>query len=639
MFLSRKLINRSLLASACLIGLLVMALVGLPVRTAFAQTDLTIEQITWSIIGLDTNDVNAGPNEFPIGVRVCNDGDDMVENLTVTFAWTNANERIALINEAGTVQTIDPVEEGECVDVYYWASVQRNTASYGATRNLTITAEGDDVSVNTSQQLRVERLEPVATLSTSNFSGPDSLNVGETYSWDVSVTTPATGSPELVHFLTMCPNILRVVLVEADYTQPPDEFGENFWADGCAWDTANNSGCTATGTNIRNFGGTVEYFVEAEVIAPGSCTLRSVVYDFSSNAYHYNNNYSSQTFPITASGQAAPTATTAATTAAQATATQIPTNTPGGPTNTPGPSPTPTRTPTPTDTPRVTDTPEPEQLPATGSRLHPSQLLPTMAANLAPTQVQITIAIIITLVMGVALAIWVVMMSTGILPKESAASKRVLQSLSVMFIVCALVLAGMLGMNLVRASLVAHPPEPQTGAPADGGQVALYMPPEIPATRLIIPELKIDTDLTEAPRLGSSWDVSIFFNEIAHLEGTAFPGTTGNAVLAGHVNHTKGVGPFWNLRALQKGNMIIARGEGVEYRYKVDWVEVVDPSEVEMLENTDEPVLTLISCSDWDSASWSYTKRLVVRAKFFDRARFEASPTPFDTATPGTIEQ
>jgi sortase (surface protein transpeptidase) len=71
----------------------------------------------------------------------------------------------------------------------------------------------------------------------------------------------------------------------------------------------------------------------------------------------------------------------------------------------------------------------------------------------------------------------------------------------------------------------------------------------------------------------------------------------------------------------------------------VDWVEVVEPSEVAMLENTDEPVLTLISCSDWDAASWTYTKRLVVRAKFFDRAKFEASPTPFATGTPGIVEQ
>jgi sortase (surface protein transpeptidase) len=71
----------------------------------------------------------------------------------------------------------------------------------------------------------------------------------------------------------------------------------------------------------------------------------------------------------------------------------------------------------------------------------------------------------------------------------------------------------------------------------------------------------------------------------------------------------------------------------------VDWVEVVDPAAVDMLQPTDEPVLTLISCSDWDAASWSYTKRLIVRAKFFDRAKFEASPTPFETGTPGAIER
>jgi LPXTG-site transpeptidase (sortase) family protein len=442
---------------------------------------------------------------------------------------------------------------------------------------------------------------------------------------------------------------------------PSGQNGSTLWANGCAWDQANNTGCGA-GTPT-NFGGNFTVNVVANVIAAGTCTVNSMIYDFSNNAYHYNGDYGAAgkflTVISTAAGATAgPTVTTAATattaggggvatqtavvvtaTAVPATATAIPTSGPSPtPTLTPtGPTPTPTVTPSPTNTPTETPTATGTigQLPETGSRLHPSEMLPSAgaAANASPVQIGITIAVIITLVMGVALAAWGIMMSYSIVPKESPVSRRVFGALGVMFIVCAVVLAGMLAFNLVRTANVGAPPQPQSSSQNGGGTVALYRPPDIPATRLIIPELHIDTELTEAPRLGSSWDVSQFFDEIAHLEGTAFPGMPGNAILAGHVHHTKGIGPFWNLKNLQPGNMIIAQGKGVEYRYQVEWVKTVTPDDVDVLEATKEPVLTLISCADWSDDSWSYTDRLIVRAKFFDRAKLDYTPTAIETAT------
>ena len=44
--------------------------------SAQAAATLTVTPITWNVIGLDSNDVNVGPNHFPVGARVCNTGDD-----------------------------------------------------------------------------------------------------------------------------------------------------------------------------------------------------------------------------------------------------------------------------------------------------------------------------------------------------------------------------------------------------------------------------------------------------------------------------------------------------------------------------------------------------------------------------------
>src|ERR1044071_4309203 len=61
----------------------------------FAATTITVTPITWNVIGLDSNNVNVGPNRFPIGARVCNTGAAVATNVTASFVWDSAN---ALIN-------------------------------------------------------------------------------------------------------------------------------------------------------------------------------------------------------------------------------------------------------------------------------------------------------------------------------------------------------------------------------------------------------------------------------------------------------------------------------------------------------------------------------------------------------------
>jgi hypothetical protein len=43
-----------------------------PQSNASAAAVLTISPLTWNVIGLDSNNVNVGPNNFPVGARVCN---------------------------------------------------------------------------------------------------------------------------------------------------------------------------------------------------------------------------------------------------------------------------------------------------------------------------------------------------------------------------------------------------------------------------------------------------------------------------------------------------------------------------------------------------------------------------------------
>ncbi len=144
--------------------------------------------------------------------------------------------------------------------------------------------------------------------------------------------------------------------------------------------------------------------------------------------------------------------------------------------------------------------------------------------------------------------------------------------------------------------------------------MAGFKPPGQPATRIVIPALDVDQTLVEAPVSGSSWDVSGFTHEIAHLQGTAYPGTLGNAVIAGHVTYVGGAGPFRHLDQLNPGDLILAKGTGVVYRYVVQSVETVAVSDVGVTAPESGANLTLITCTDWDASARAYTRRLVVHA-------------------------
>ena len=64
---------------------------------------------------------------------------------------------------------------------------------------------------------------------------------------------------------------------------------------------------------------------------------------------------------------------------------------------------------------------------------------------------RVTIAVIVVLMLGVLLAVWSLLMFSGVLPREVEANNRVLRGISVLFILSALLLVGMFAINLIRA--------------------------------------------------------------------------------------------------------------------------------------------------------------------------------------------
>lgn len=118
----------------------------------------------------------------------------------------------------------------------------------------------------------------------------------------------------------------------------------------------------------------------------------------------------------------------------------------------------------------------------------------------------------------------------------------------------------------------------------------------------------------EIPRLGVSAVVRAGVDSrtldlaVGHIPGTAFPGEQGNVGLAGHRDTF-----FRRLKDIREDDEIrVVTKEGT-YSYRVARTTVVDPKDVWVLDPTEQPALTLVTCFPFTYIG-SAPQRFIVRA-------------------------
>ncbi len=94
----------------------------------------------------------------------------------------------------------------------------------------------------------------------------------------------------------------------------------------------------------------------------------------------------------------------------------------------------------------------------------------------------------------------------------------------------------------------------------------------------------------------------------SHWPGTAEPGELGNVVIAGH--RTTHGGPFRNLDQLVDGDEIIFTVDDESFVYRVVGTEVVLPSGLHIVEQTEAHTATLFACHPPGSAEFRYVVHL-----------------------------
>lgn len=140
------------------------------------------------------------------------------------------------------------------------------------------------------------------------------------------------------------------------------------------------------------------------------------------------------------------------------------------------------------------------------------------------------------------------------------------------------------------------------------GRIAAYLAPSLPlnAERLGLLEIPA-IDLAVVVLEGTDeWTLN---RGVGRIEGTAAPGVAGNAGIAGHRD-----GFFRGLERVKEGDVVQMTLPGELGRaYRIDWIRVVRPDEVWVLEPTDRPSLTLVTCHPFHFIG-NAPDRYVVRA-------------------------
>jgi sortase A len=101
----------------------------------------------------------------------------------------------------------------------------------------------------------------------------------------------------------------------------------------------------------------------------------------------------------------------------------------------------------------------------------------------------------------------------------------------------------------------------------------------------------------EIPRIGFSAivmegvDAATLRHAAGHIPGTALPGELGNVGIAGHRDTF-----FRELGDVCRNDIIKLTAVAGSYEYRVESFEVVEPSNMNVLESSGQPMLTLVTC-------------------------------------------
>jgi uncharacterized repeat protein (TIGR01451 family) len=271
-----------------------------------AHAQLTVQSVTWDVIGLDSNDPSVGPDTFQSGVRACNTGGATLNNLVATHFWDSANIYVNL-NGTNPLRA-RTLSAGACLDFYFPIRVTRTSAAYNTTRRYHITVAADGVaavSTPTPREIYVEKIISQGRNTIMSITGPTNVFVGQTYQYTLSASTATQGYEQLEAFLDLPNVVFQVQSISTTYTAPAGATNDKFYADACGWNPVPGTAGYRSCVGPVNYpggkvGGSVVSVYTVKILSSGATTASALILDFSGSSYHYNNDFGAGSFTINA---------------------------------------------------------------------------------------------------------------------------------------------------------------------------------------------------------------------------------------------------------------------------------------------------------------------------------------------------
>jgi len=120
---------------------------------------------------------------------------------------------------------------------------------------------------------------------------------------------------------------------------------------------------------------------------------------------------------------------------------------------------------------------------------------------------------------------------------------------------------------------------------ADRARVKSAAPEDSPLGRIEIGTIGLSAMILEGT------DGKTLRRAVGHIPGTALPGQQGNVAIAGHRDTF-----FRRLRNIHKNDEITLTTLTGAYLYRVIFAKVVEPEDIWVLDQSDESILTLVTC-------------------------------------------
>lgn len=148
---------------------------------------------------------------------------------------------------------------------------------------------------------------------------------------------------------------------------------------------------------------------------------------------------------------------------------------------------------------------------------------------------------------------------------------------------------------------------------ADGVHTYGFRARTLPPLRIVIPAIELESRVVQigvkADRAGQPvWETAAF--AVGHHFDSANPGQPGNVVLSGHISSPREGAVFHRLPDVAVGDGVVLGTAEQQFLYRVVDRQIVQPGRIDLLAQTPQSMLTLLTCFP----DGIYSHRLVVQA-------------------------